>query len=179
MLTRDGEVKLVDFGIAVALGTSPDPADGGLPTGSFPYMSPEQARGDALTAQTDLFSLGVNLWEMLTGQRLFARASADETVAAVAARRDARPASRVRPELPERGSRRSSCERLGARAGRAASPTPASSRPRCTRYLAEDRPMRRRPRAGDPVARPPRRCPTSPPSDRAPATATTQVDRGR
>ena len=36
MLTRDGEVKLVDFGIAVALGTSPDPADGGLPTGSFP-----------------------------------------------------------------------------------------------------------------------------------------------
>jgi serine/threonine protein kinase len=83
MLTRDGDVKLVDFGIAVALGAGPDPADGGLPTGSFPYMSPEQAAGAALTGQTDLFALGVLLWEMLTGQRLFARSEPDATIAAV------------------------------------------------------------------------------------------------
>ncbi|MBK7198828.1 MAG: serine/threonine protein kinase [Myxococcales bacterium] len=101
MLTRDGEVKLVDFGIAVALGTGPDPADGGLPTGSFPYMSPEQARGDALTARTDLFSLGVNLWEMLTGQRLFARTQPEDTLAAVQ-HAEIPPLRSVRPDLPER-----------------------------------------------------------------------------
>ncbi len=101
MLTRDGEVKLVDFGIAIALGAGPDPADGGLPTGSLPYMAPEQARGEALTAQSDLFALGVLAWEMVTGRRLFSRASADETVAAVAAAAVPAPVT-VRPEVPAR-----------------------------------------------------------------------------
>ena len=43
------------------------------PTGSFPYMSPEQVRREPLSGQTDLFSVGVLLWEMLVGKRLFAR----------------------------------------------------------------------------------------------------------
>ncbi|MEZ4367055.1 MAG: protein kinase [Kofleriaceae bacterium] len=84
MLSRDGEVKLVDFGIAVTLGSAGE-EDGGAPTGSFPYMSPEQVRREALTAQSDLFSVGVLLWEMLTGARLFARPTPEATLAAVKA----------------------------------------------------------------------------------------------
>ena len=84
MLSRDGEVKLVDFGIAVTLGDDADAeSHQSAPTGSFPYMSPEQVRKEALTPQTDLFTTGVLAWEMLTGQRLFARADADATLAAV------------------------------------------------------------------------------------------------
>lgn len=101
MLTRDGEVKLVDFGIAVALGEGTDAGEGGLPTGSFPYMSPEQAARQPLSGQTDLFSLGVLTWEMLTGRRLFARADADATLAAVAFAPIAAPSSVV-AAVPER-----------------------------------------------------------------------------
>lgn len=82
MLSRDGEVKLVDFGIAVALGDAGD-TEGEIPAGSFPYMSPEQVRCEPLTGQSDLFSVGILLWEMLTGQRLFMRAEADATLRAV------------------------------------------------------------------------------------------------
>jgi len=102
MLSRDGEVKLVDFGIAVTLGDD----DGGpdhqsAPTGSFPYMSPEQVRREALTGQSDLFSLGVLLWEMLVGQRLFARPDADATLAAVTDGAIPRPSER-RPGVPHK-----------------------------------------------------------------------------
>lgn len=100
MLSRDGEVKLVDFGIAVTLG---EPAEGSAtssaPTGSFPYMSPEQVRREQLNAQTDLFSAGVLMWEMLTGRRLFARGDADATLRAVQSEDIPRPSS-VRPEIP-------------------------------------------------------------------------------
>jgi tRNA A-37 threonylcarbamoyl transferase component Bud32 len=82
MLSREGEVKLVDFGIAVPLGHERE-RDGGVPVGSFPYMSPEQVRGERLTGQSDVFSAGVLLWEMLVGRPLFARASAEDTLAAV------------------------------------------------------------------------------------------------
>jgi len=83
MLSRDGEVKLVDFGIAVTLCEGDGDAAQSAPTGSFPYMSPEQVRRESLTGQTDLFSVGVLAWEMLAGRRLFARADADATLAAV------------------------------------------------------------------------------------------------
>ena len=100
MLSRDGEVKLVDFGIAVQLG---DPGDRDAretaPTGSFPYMSPEQVRREALTGQTDLFSAGVLLWEMLTGERLFARGDADATLDAVLTSEIPRPSTK-RSEVP-------------------------------------------------------------------------------
>ncbi|HWN67145.1 MAG TPA: protein kinase, partial [Haliangium sp.] len=82
MLSREGEVKLVDFGIAVPLGHERE-RDGGVPVGSFPYMSPEQVRGERLTGQSDVFSAGVLLWEMLVGRSLFARPSAEDTLAAV------------------------------------------------------------------------------------------------
>ncbi len=99
MLSRDGEVKLVDFGIAITRGTDDTTADQSAPTGSFPYMSPEQVRRDPLNQQSDLFSVGVLMWEMLVGNRLFARPSADDTLAAVTTVEIATP-STIRPEIP-------------------------------------------------------------------------------
>lgn len=100
MLSRDGDVKLVDFGIAVTLGEpGEDSGTQSAPTGSFPYMSPEQVRRDALSIQTDLFSSGVLMWEMLTGRRLFARPDADATLAAVLDSDIPRPSS-LRPDVP-------------------------------------------------------------------------------
>jgi eukaryotic-like serine/threonine-protein kinase len=100
MLSRDGEVKLVDFGIAVTLGAPGEGGDGqAAPAGSFPYMSPEQVRREPLTGQTDLFSVGVLMWEMLVGERLFARPDPDATLRAVTDAEIPRPSS-VRPEVP-------------------------------------------------------------------------------
>ncbi|HWO20281.1 MAG TPA: serine/threonine-protein kinase, partial [Kofleriaceae bacterium] len=103
MLSRDGEVKLVDFGIAVTLGApgETDAAGGGAPTGSFPYMSPEQVRREPLTGQSDLFSAGVLLWEMLVGRRLFARADPEATLQAVTDAEIPRPSSES-PAVPAR-----------------------------------------------------------------------------
>ncbi len=102
MLSRDGDVKIVDFGIAVTLGDgSADESHQSAPTGSFPYMSPEQVRRDPLTPQTDLFTVGVLFWEMLTGTRLFARSDADATLQAVLRGEIALPSS-VRSEVPAR-----------------------------------------------------------------------------
>ncbi|HEY1553917.1 MAG TPA: serine/threonine-protein kinase [Kofleriaceae bacterium] len=99
MLSRDGEVKLVDFGIAVALGEPGEAGNQSAPTGSFPYMSPEQVRREPLTAQSDVFSAGVLCWEMLVGERLFARPDPDATLDAVVRAPIPRPSSR-RTEVP-------------------------------------------------------------------------------
>ncbi|MCA9678910.1 MAG: serine/threonine protein kinase, partial [Myxococcales bacterium] len=101
MLSRDGEVKLVDFGIAVGFGAGDDPSADGAPTGSFPYMSPEQVERQRLTTASDLFSAGVLLWEMLAGQRLFARDDPDATLDAVLHAPIPAPSS-LRPEVPAR-----------------------------------------------------------------------------
>jgi serine/threonine protein kinase len=101
MLSRDGEVKLVDFGIAVTLGAGADDGSSSAPTGSFPYMSPEQVRREPLTGQTDLFSVGVLAWEMLVGKRLFARNDPDATLVAVTSSEIPKPSS-LRPEVPAR-----------------------------------------------------------------------------
>ena len=102
MLSRDGEVKLVDFGIAVTLGSgSEGDSAHSAPTGSFPYMSPEQVRKEQLTGQTDLFSAGVLLWEMLVGRRLFARSDPDATLRAVVEAEIPAPSSQ-RPAVPAR-----------------------------------------------------------------------------
>ena len=68
LLSFDGAVKLTDFGIAKAGGRA---TTSGMLKGKFAYMSPEQARGDTVDARTDVFALGVTLWELLTGARLF------------------------------------------------------------------------------------------------------------
>jgi serine/threonine protein kinase len=80
LIARDGEVKLTDFGIAKA---STHRSVFYKVRGKVGYMSPEQARGQPATASSDFFSLGCILYEVLTGQRAFARGSAADTVSAI------------------------------------------------------------------------------------------------
>ncbi len=84
LLSRDGHVKLADFGMARALGTSRHTTEG-VVKGKLSYMSPEQSRGVEVDARADLFSLGVVMWEALTGRRLFLRNSPIETIREVRA----------------------------------------------------------------------------------------------
>jgi tRNA A-37 threonylcarbamoyl transferase component Bud32 len=71
LVTREGQVKVADFGIGKLLAGSGSLTRTGQLIGSPAYMSPEQIRGGALDARSDLFSLGVVLYELLTGVRPF------------------------------------------------------------------------------------------------------------
>lgn len=97
LISYEGEVKLVDFGIAKAMSQSSSTRPGVL-KGKFAYMAPEQARGQ-VDQRADIYSLGVVFWEALTGQRLF---QGDNEAALLALVLDPRvePPSRVRPEIP-------------------------------------------------------------------------------
>jgi serine/threonine-protein kinase len=99
MLTKAGEVKLMDFGIAkdvdlVAL------TQQGMAVGTPAYMSPEQVTGATLDPRTDIFSLGVLLYEALTGARPFQGRTAGEIFAKI---RDGKytPLNKVAPHLPK------------------------------------------------------------------------------
>ena len=86
MVTERGGVKLVDFGLAKAealAGLSTELTGEGVAVGTVPYMSPEQLRGAAVDARSDLFSLGVVLYEMAAGRRPFAGDSAAEVITAI------------------------------------------------------------------------------------------------
>ena len=87
-LTSDGRVKILDFGLArwtpatECETLAPTETEPGTVKGTLGYMSPEQIRGVQVTAASDIFSFGCTLYEMLSGQRAFARPSAGETLAA-------------------------------------------------------------------------------------------------
>jgi serine/threonine-protein kinase len=70
MVTRRGEVKLADFGLAKA-STQIQTTDPGVVKGKFSYLSPEATLGQEVDARADIFALGIVLWEMLAGKRLF------------------------------------------------------------------------------------------------------------
>ena len=76
MLRADGSVVLIDFGLARSLLAGDGSTRTGVLRGSPYYMSPEQAQGEALDARTDLYSLGVILYEMLAGKKPYLGASA-------------------------------------------------------------------------------------------------------
>jgi serine/threonine-protein kinase len=70
LVTKYGEVKIVDFGLAKA-SSQLEKSEPGIIKGKFSYLSPEAAMGQEVDARTDIFAVGIILWELLTGQRLF------------------------------------------------------------------------------------------------------------
>lgn len=74
MVSFEGEVKIIDFGIAKAE-TQMEATKAGTLKGKFGYMSPEQADGHNIDVRTDIFSLGIVLWELLANDRLFTASS--------------------------------------------------------------------------------------------------------
>jgi serine/threonine protein kinase len=70
LVSFEGEVKLIDFGVAKAA-SSGSATQAGILKGKFGYMSPEQVRGLAVDRRSDVFSCGIVLYELLTGERLF------------------------------------------------------------------------------------------------------------
>jgi len=84
MLSKDGELKLIDFGIAKFAGSAMKTRTG-VVKGKHAYMSPEQVRARAVDHRSDLFSLGVILWELCCGERLFKGDSVLETLELVEA----------------------------------------------------------------------------------------------
>jgi serine/threonine protein kinase/Tol biopolymer transport system component len=107
MVTRDGRVKIVDFGLAVVGthdGESIAEADmtltiAGTIVGTVPYMSPEQARGATVDYRSDQFSLGLTLYEMVTGRRAFGAATAAQTLAAILDD-EPEPIGKLNPRVP-------------------------------------------------------------------------------
>ncbi len=105
-LTRQGSVKILDFGLAKAAGSNPDAPFSmaesltapGTTVGTVSYMSPEQARGHAVDARSDLFACGVVLYEMATGTLPFAADGWAATIEAVL-NRTPRPARELRRDL--------------------------------------------------------------------------------
>jgi tetratricopeptide (TPR) repeat protein len=101
LVSYEGEVKLTDFGIARAnheeLGKREEP---GLLRGKYGYMSPEQSRGEPIDRRSDIFSLGVVLWELVASQRLFKGDSPQATIDLVRAA-DVRDPRELDPELPD------------------------------------------------------------------------------
>ncbi len=99
MVSYEGQVKLLDFGIAKAQGALSKTAVGQT-KGTAGYMSPEQVRGQPLDGRSDVFSLGVVLWELCTGRRLFAAGSELEELKSILTKPVESPRS-VEPTVPE------------------------------------------------------------------------------
>ncbi|MFH1018003.1 MAG: serine/threonine-protein kinase [Pseudomonadota bacterium] len=99
LLTRTGMAKITDFGIAEAehkvIQTNP-----GIIRGKFSYMSPEQSRGESVDFRSDIFAVGIVLYEMLSARRLFLREQDTETLKAVRAC-DVPPLKNFRSDVPE------------------------------------------------------------------------------
>ncbi len=98
MISYEGTVKVVDFGVAKAEHRSAV-TQAGTVKGKLSYMSPEQCKGGDVDRRSDLFSLGILMWEMLTTERLFRRVSDFETMQAIVSDQ-LQPPSTLRPDLP-------------------------------------------------------------------------------
>jgi serine/threonine-protein kinase len=99
LIGTNGYVKLVDFGVAKAVGRVSEATRAGQLKGKFGYMSPEQARGKAVDRRSDLFSIGIVLFELTTSRRLFRGDSDIETLKLVISAQVPRP-STLDPSYP-------------------------------------------------------------------------------
>ncbi len=111
MVRRDGLVKVLDFGLAKLTEVAPtvvgsqssmltgNSTEAGIVMGTPRYMSPEQARGEKADARTDVFSLGVMMYEMIAGHAPFAGATTSEIIASVL-RDSPPPLAETAPETP-------------------------------------------------------------------------------
>ncbi len=113
---EDGLVKVLDFGLAKAnpriqSGARPDSDIAtqllvntvpGVVVGTVAYMSPEQARGDAVDERTDIWSLGVVLYEMIAGCLPFVGTTSNEIISAIISKNQAPPLARYAHQVPER-----------------------------------------------------------------------------
>lgn len=101
LITFTGDVKIVDFGIAktadAAIG---ERTQAGQLKGKVPYMSPEQASGKEVDHRSDIFAVGIMLFELTTGRRLFKAKSEFETLKLICERDYPRP-SQIRPSYPK------------------------------------------------------------------------------
>lgn len=99
LISAEGEVKITDFGLAKAK-SQVETTDPGIVKGKFGYLSPEAAHGEEVDARTDVFALGILMWEMLTGERLFLGNTDIETLQQV--RRNSIPAlAKYRRDVPQ------------------------------------------------------------------------------
>jgi eukaryotic-like serine/threonine-protein kinase len=99
MINRAGAVKVMDFGIARALGEGQNVTQTAAVIGTAQYLSPEQARGEAVDARSDVYAAGCVLYELLTGEPPFT----GDTPVAVAyqhVREDPKSPSQVNPQVP-------------------------------------------------------------------------------
>src|SRR5207245_5430668 len=118
MISSDGFVKILDFGVAKLRADEPEAAErprtgsdtrtdlpaspitsAGMVMGTAGYMSPEQARGEQVDFRSDQFAFGSILYEMASGRRAFQRASVPQTLAAVT-ENEPEPLARRTPQLP-------------------------------------------------------------------------------
>jgi serine/threonine-protein kinase len=100
MLSKTGDIKLIDFGIAKAnVGNQATKA--GTLKGKYAYMAPEQIRGQPLDQRTDIYAMGLVLYELLAGRPAIVGDS-EATLMGAAARRDFAPIHTLRPEVPQK-----------------------------------------------------------------------------
>lgn len=100
LVTFDGDVKVVDFGIAKSGTSVGEDTKSGRLKGKVPYMSPEQARGEPIDWRSDIFSAGIVLFELTTGKRLFKGANELETLRLICERDYPAPSTIVRGYPP-------------------------------------------------------------------------------
>jgi Tol biopolymer transport system component len=107
-LTRDGQAKILDFGLArltqpkmTVMSQAPNEVQTipGMMMGSMGYMSPEQVRGQPADQRSDIFTFAAVLYEMLTGQRAFQKATSIDAMSAIL-NEEPPPLLQVKPELP-------------------------------------------------------------------------------
>jgi eukaryotic-like serine/threonine-protein kinase len=98
MISYEGTVKVVDFGVAKAAHRTTETRSGTV-KGKVTYMSPEQCRGLDIDRRSDLFALGIVMWEMLTVDRLYSRNSDFDNMQAIVSE-EVRPPSTLRSGIP-------------------------------------------------------------------------------